>query len=115
MRPIRDRRDNGSPEIARWAGCLVGNACVVPVPLQEASTGADTFRGMLRHGKALRAAAAVAVSGLCVVYIVTKIDLRETALVLAHSTLWLAGLALAVLVLVLVPLSWRWQRLLEAR
>ena len=70
---------------------------------------------MLRHGRATRAGAALVVRGLCVVYIVAKIDFRETAHVLADATLWIAGLALAILALALVPLSWRWQRLLAAR
>jgi len=70
---------------------------------------------MVRHRKAVRAGAALVVSGLCVVYIVAKIDFGETAHVLSHSKLWAVALALAILVLALLPLSWRWQKLLAVR
>jgi hypothetical protein len=70
---------------------------------------------MLRPGRKTRAAAALAVSGVCVWYIVARIDFRETGRVLSHSNLWLVGAAFAILVAALVPLAWRWQRLLAAR
>jgi uncharacterized protein (TIRG00374 family) len=54
-------------------------------------------------------------SGLCVWYIVARIDLAETGRVLGRSRLSLLALALAILVLAIVPLAWRWQRLLAAR
>lgn len=68
-----------------------------------------------RLRRAARAAAALVVSGLSAWYIVAKIDFAETGRVLSHSRLWAVALALAILVLALVPLSWRWQRLLAAR
>lgn len=70
---------------------------------------------MHRQRRAARAAAALVVSALCCWYIVAKIDFEETGHVLSHSRLWLVAAALAILVLALVPLSWRWQRLLAAR
>jgi len=70
---------------------------------------------MFRQRRAARAAAALVVSALCVWYIVAKIDFQETGHVLSHSRLWLVAAALAILVLALLPLTWRWQRLLEAR
>jgi hypothetical protein len=73
--------------------------------------GATVFR--LR--RAARAGAALVVSGLCCWYIVAKIDFGETGHVLSHSRLWAVLVALAILVLALVPLSWRWQRLLAVR
>jgi glycosyltransferase 2 family protein len=70
---------------------------------------------MHRPGRSARAVAALVVSGLCVWYIVAKIDFRETGHVLSNSNLWQVGAAFAILVLALVPLAWRWQRLLAVR
>ncbi len=81
----------------------------------SASPRADTVTVMHRPGRTARAVAALVVSGLCVWYIVAKIDFRETGHVLSHSNLWQVGAAFAILVVALVPLSWRWQRLLAAR
>jgi uncharacterized protein (TIRG00374 family) len=65
--------------------------------------------------RVVRVAVTLALTGLCAWYIVAKIDLDETAHVLASSRIWLLVLALAILVGALVPLAWRWQRLLAAR
>jgi glycosyltransferase 2 family protein len=54
-------------------------------------------------------------TALCAWYIVAKIDLRETVRVVSDARLGLLLLALAILVGALVPLAWRWQKLLEAR
>jgi uncharacterized protein (TIRG00374 family) len=63
----------------------------------------------------LRFAATLALTGLCVWYIVAKIDLGQTGHVLGTADPWLLAGALAILVGALVPLAWRWQRLLAAR
>jgi uncharacterized protein (TIRG00374 family) len=64
---------------------------------------------------AARAVATLALSCLCVGYIVWKIDIRRTADIVGHAHLLpLAGAVLIWLVAVL-PFSWRWQRLLHAR
>jgi uncharacterized protein (TIRG00374 family) len=62
-----------------------------------------------------RALATLAVTGLCALYIVWKIDLGRTLDVLAHARLayFLAGLA--IVIAANVPMAWRWQRLLAAR
>jgi len=62
-----------------------------------------------------RALATLAVTGLCTLYIVWKIDLGRTLDVLAHARLayFLAGLA--IVIVANVPMAWRWQRLLAAR
>jgi glycosyltransferase 2 family protein len=70
---------------------------------------------MLRHRRAARAGAALVVSGLCVWYILARIDFHETAHVLSSSNPWQVAAAFAILVLALIPLSWRWQRLLAVR
>jgi len=54
-------------------------------------------------------------TGLCVAYLVWKLDFHTTYHVLTHVRLAPVLLAYAVLVLALLPLAWRWQRLLEAR
>ncbi|HEY7690741.1 MAG TPA: lysylphosphatidylglycerol synthase transmembrane domain-containing protein [Gaiellaceae bacterium] len=71
---------------------------------------ASTFQRRL-----LRGSATLVFTGLCVWYLVAKIDFGETAHVLGSARLSLLLLAFAILVLALVPLAWRWQRLLAAR
>jgi uncharacterized protein (TIRG00374 family) len=67
------------------------------------------------RGRALRVAATLAVTGLCLAYIVWKINLGQTGHVLAHARpLWLVA-SLAIMVGSVWPLAWRWQRLLAAR
>ena len=53
-------------------------------------------------------------TGLAVTYIVWKIDLRETAHVLAHASVgwWLASFG--IWIVSVWPLAWRWQKLLAA-
>jgi uncharacterized protein (TIRG00374 family) len=65
--------------------------------------------------RAVRAAATLVVTGLCVAYILWKIDLGKTGHVLAHARpLWLLG-SLAIMAGSVWPMAWRWQRLLAAR
>ena len=69
----------------------------------------------MTRGRALRVAATLAVTGLCLAYIVWKINLGQTGHVLAHARpLWLVA-SLAIMVGSVWPLAWRWQRLLAAR
>jgi glycosyltransferase 2 family protein len=68
----------------------------------------------LSRPRTLRAAATLLVTGLATAYIVWKIDLRQTAHVLATASVgwWLA--AFAIWVLSVWPLAWRWRYLLAA-
>jgi hypothetical protein len=68
----------------------------------------------VRRPRASRAAGTLVVTGLAVAYLVWKIDLRETAHVLANASpgWWL--LSLAIWVVSVWPLAWRWQKLLAA-
>jgi uncharacterized protein (TIRG00374 family) len=68
----------------------------------------------VRRPRASRALATLVVTGLCVAYLVWKIDLRETGHVLANASpgWWL--LSLAIWVVSVWPLAWRWRRLLAA-
>ena len=63
----------------------------------------------------LRGSATLAFTGLCVWYLIAKVDFGETAHVLGSSRLSLLLLAFVILVLAIVPLAWRWERLLAAR
>ena len=68
----------------------------------------------MRRPRALRATATLVVTGLAVAYIIWRVDLRETVHVLANASpgWWLASLA--IWVVTVWPLAWRWQRLLSA-
>ena len=68
----------------------------------------------MSRNRAVRSAATLLVTGLAIAYILWKVDLRQTAHVLANAQLgwWLA--ACAIWILSVWPLSWRWQRLLQA-
>ena len=62
-----------------------------------------------------RVGATLVVTGLCTAYILWKIDLRRTGQVLAHARVGWWLLAVAIMVLSVWPMAWRWQRLLAAR
>jgi len=68
----------------------------------------------MRRHRTLRAGATLLVTGLATAYIVWKIDLRQTAHVLANASVgwWLA--AFAIWVVSVWPLAWRWRYLLAA-
>jgi uncharacterized protein (TIRG00374 family) len=65
--------------------------------------------------RSLRISATLVVTGLCTAYIVWKIDIRQVLHILAHANFGYFLLALAIMVLSVWPMAWRWQRLLEAR
>ena len=54
-------------------------------------------------------------TGLCTAYLVWKIDFRETVRILADANLALFAVAAAIMVGTVLPMAWRWQRLLAAR
>ena len=68
----------------------------------------------MSRNRGIRSIATLIVTGLAIAYILWKVDLRETAHVLANASLgwWLA--ACAIWIGSVWPLSWRWQRLLAA-
>ncbi len=68
----------------------------------------------MRRPRASRALGTLVVTGLAVAYLVWKIDLRETAHVLANASpgWWL--LSLAIWIVSVWPLAWRWRKLLAA-
>jgi uncharacterized protein (TIRG00374 family) len=68
-----------------------------------------------RQKRLLRLIATLAVTGLCTAYIVWKIDVSRTAHILAHANVGYFLGAVAIMVLSVWPMAWRWQKLLEAR
>jgi uncharacterized protein (TIRG00374 family) len=62
-----------------------------------------------------RTVATLVVTGLCTAYIVWKIDLGTTLHVVATAQLGWWALSLAIMVVSVWPMAWRWQRLLAAR
>jgi uncharacterized protein (TIRG00374 family) len=65
--------------------------------------------------RTVRVFATLAITGLCVAYILWKIDVGRTAHVIAHARVaWLVG-SVAIMAGSVWPMAWRWQRLLAAR
>jgi len=63
----------------------------------------------------VRVSLTLIVSGACLAYILWQLDVRRTVHILVHSNLgWFAGAVIVMLVGV-PPMSYRWQKLLEAR
>jgi glycosyltransferase 2 family protein len=62
-----------------------------------------------------RVVATLVVTGLCTAYLVWKIDLRQTVDILADTDVGYFLAAAAIMLATVVPMAWRWQRLLEAR
>jgi glycosyltransferase 2 family protein len=65
--------------------------------------------------RALRIAGTLVVTGLAIAYLVWKIDLRRTGHELAHARLGYFLASLAIMVVTVWPMAWRWQRLLRAK
>jgi uncharacterized protein (TIRG00374 family) len=65
--------------------------------------------------RAIRVSATLVVTGLAIAYLVWKIDVRTTAHILAHARIEYFLLSLAIMVVSVWPMAWRWQRLLAVR
>ena len=63
----------------------------------------------------LRLSGTLVVTGLCLAYLIWKIDLTKTLHILAHANFGYFLGAVAIMVLSVWPMAWRWQRLLVAR
>jgi uncharacterized protein (TIRG00374 family) len=63
----------------------------------------------------IRVALTLLVTGLCLAYLVWKIDLGQTLRVIADANPWYLLLALTLMVVTIVPMAWRWQLLLRAK
>jgi glycosyltransferase 2 family protein len=68
----------------------------------------------MTRGRALRVFLTLAVTGLCVAYLVWKIDLSRTGHILAHANAGYFFAAVAIMAVSVLPMAWRWQQLLAA-
>jgi len=76
----------------------------------------DAPQPTVRSGRrGLKAGLTLAVTAACAVYVLWKIDVRETLHTLAQANLAELGAAVAIWTVAVWPLAWRWQRLLLAR
>jgi uncharacterized membrane protein YbhN (UPF0104 family) len=62
-----------------------------------------------------RAALTLAVTGLCLAYIVWQIDVAKAARELGHADYGYFAASVAIMAGSVAPMAWRWQRLLAAR
>jgi glycosyltransferase 2 family protein len=63
----------------------------------------------------LRVVLTLLVTGLCVAYLIWKIDLGQTLHVIAQADPWYLLLALGLMIVTVLPMAWRWQLLLRAK
>lgn len=65
--------------------------------------------------RSVRVAATLVVTGLCIAYIVWKINIGRTADILGSAHYGYFAGAVAIMTVTVWPMAWRWQRLLAAR
>src|SRR6266852_4622533 len=65
--------------------------------------------------RSIRVAATLVVTGLCSAYILWKIDVGKTVDVLRDARLGYVFGAVGIMVVTVLPMAWRWQRLLAGR
>ena len=65
--------------------------------------------------RSVRVSATLVVTGLCTAYILWKIDVGQTIEVLRDAQLGYFFAAVAIMILTVFPMAWRWQRLLAGR
>ncbi len=67
------------------------------------------------HKRLLKVSGTVVVTGLCVAYLIWKIDIRQTAHILANANFAYFFGSFALMIAATWPMAWRWQRLLRAK
>jgi uncharacterized protein (TIRG00374 family) len=65
--------------------------------------------------RSLRVLATLVITGLCVAYLLWKIDLSRTWDILVHAHTGWFLLSVGIMTVTVWPMAWRWQRLLNAR
>ena len=65
--------------------------------------------------RSIRVSATLVVTGLCTAYIIWKIDVGKTIDVLRNAQLEYFFAAIAIMVVTVWPMAWRWQKLLDGR
>ena len=68
-----------------------------------------------RMSRPVRVAATLLFTGLAIAYLLWKIDIRETAEVVADADPWWFLLAVAIMTLTVIPMAERWRRLLASQ
>ena len=68
-----------------------------------------------RMSRPLRVSATLLLTGLAVAYLLWKINVRETADVVADASPWWFLLAVAIMTLTVIPMAERWRRLLASQ
>jgi len=63
----------------------------------------------------LRVVLTLVVTGLCTAYVLWKVDLVRTATVISDVNLLYFLLALALVLVTILPMAWRWQLLMKAK
>jgi len=69
----------------------------------------------VRQRRGVRVTATLVVTGACLAYIVWKIDLQRTVDILGEADYWYLAAAVVIMTVTVLPMAWRWQRLLQAR
>ena len=65
--------------------------------------------------RGLRVGPTLAVTGACLAYLVWQIDIGQTIDILGDADYWYLAAAILIMTVTVLPMAWRWQRLLEAR
>ena len=71
------------------------------------------FRTRLK--RPLQLAATLLVSALALTYILLRIDVQRTLRILGHADLRWVGVSAASILVMIVPMAWRWKKLLRVR
>ena len=75
----------------------------------------DAPQSRFTRRRAAKVFGSLVVTGLAVAYLVWKIDIGQTAHILANAKLGFFFASLAIMIISVWPMAWRWQRLLAAR
>jgi uncharacterized protein (TIRG00374 family) len=67
------------------------------------------------RARLIRIVGGLVVTGLCTAYILWKIDVRKTVHILGDAKVGYFVASLAIMVVTVWPMAWRWRQLLEAR
>ena len=65
--------------------------------------------------RTLRVSLTLLVTGLCTAYVLWKIDIAKTIDVIANADPLYFALALAIMIVTILPMAWRWQLMLRAK
>ena len=103
--------------VAERAGDEISLPAALARALRRGHRGRDRGARRVRSHEppAPRRAATLLLTGLAVAYLVWKVDLAETVDVLADADPWWFLLAVAIMILTVIPMAERWRRLLASQ